>query len=227
MNILRVVLSLLIPTVLLVEGFTSNKRTKEGIAFSRPEHLRYANLETSSLFTNHMDKQQLLERIQVQLQSSRKSNHHPQATSQASSVPSSSATTTPRRSSSSSKKGHQPSQTSSSGVNNRHASKDWLYNLKSLPKSSVLKEIQNPVLTAAAWSTMISIIQRIFTMTSNPMLKSIASNMSVPHSAHSFLVSSLGLLLVFRTNSAYQRFLVRAFQSIGVLQFFRSGLLGI
>jgi Bestrophin, RFP-TM, chloride channel len=222
MNILRVVLSLLIPTVLLVEGFTSNKRTKEGIVFSRPEHLRYANLEKSSLFTNHMEKQQLLERLQVQLQSSLKSNHHSQATSKASSVPSSSATTTPRRPSSSPQKGHQTSQPSSYGVNNRHASKDWLYNLKSLPKSSVLKEIRNPVLTAAGWSTVISIIQRIFTMTSNPMLKSIATNMSVPHSAHSFLVSSLGLLLVFRTNSAYQRFLVCVFQSKVALQLFRS-----
>jgi predicted membrane chloride channel (bestrophin family) len=36
----------------------------------------------------------------------------------------------------------------------------------------------------------------------------VASLLSIPSSAHGFVVSSLGLLLVFRTNSAYQRFLV-------------------
>ena len=93
-------------------------------------------------------------------------------------------------------------------VNNRHSSSDWVHNIASLPKSSVLQEIMNPVLSITAWSSMISIVHRLLTLSSNPMCNNLALNMCIPTQVHSFLVSSLGLLLVFRTNSAYQRFVV-------------------
>jgi hypothetical protein len=95
-----------------------------------------------------------------------------------------------------------------SSINNRHSASDWLYNVMSLPKSSVLRDIRNPVVTVAVWSTLVSIVQRCLAMSSSGILKQMASNMCIGATPHNFLVSSLGLLLVFRTNSAYQRFYV-------------------
>jgi hypothetical protein len=92
-----------------------------------------------------------------------------------------------------------------SSINNRHASSDWLYNLKTLPNSTVLRQIKNPVITLALWATFISVLQKALLWSGKTNM---AASMCIPHSAHSFMVSSLGLLLVFRTNSAYQRFLV-------------------
>lgn len=91
-------------------------------------------------------------------------------------------------------------------VNNRHSSSDWLYNLKTLPNSSVLREVKGPVLTLTAWATIVSVVHRLLLWKGKTQL---AANMALPLVAHSLLVSSLGLLLVFRTNSSYQRFLVR------------------
>ena len=94
----------------------------------------------------------------------------------------------------------------SQNINNRHSASDWLYNLKTLPNSSVLKEVKNPVLTLTAWATLLSVVHKMLLWKGKIQL---AANMSLPLVAHSLLVSSLGLLLVFRTNSSYQRFLVR------------------
>lgn len=96
--------------------------------------------------------------------------------------------------------------TKTNPINNRHSSGDWLYNLWTIPRSSVLREIKNPILTMAGWATSISILHKAFLSSSRHVHW--ASRLCIPYSAHSFLVSSLGLLLVFRTNSAYQRFLV-------------------
>jgi hypothetical protein len=93
-------------------------------------------------------------------------------------------------------------------VNNRHAASDWLYNVKSLPNSQVLREIRNPVLSVAGWSFAVSVVQRVLSLSSRDALSGVARSMCIPGTAHSFLVSALGLLLVFRTNSAYQRFYV-------------------
>lgn len=89
--------------------------------------------------------------------------------------------------------------------NNRHSSSDWLHNLKTLPNSSVLKEVKNPVLTLAGWASFISVVHNILLWKGKTQL---ANAICLPMVAHSLLVSSLGLLLVFRTNSSYQRFLV-------------------
>ena len=90
-------------------------------------------------------------------------------------------------------------------INNRHSSSDWLHNLKTLPNSSVLREVRNPVITLTAWATILSVVHQVLMVNGKVQ---IAANMAVPMVAHSLLVSSLGLLLVFRTNSSYQRFLV-------------------
>ena len=93
-------------------------------------------------------------------------------------------------------------------VNNRHAAGDWLHNIASLPNSSVLREIRNPVLSITAWSTAVSIIHKLLSTSTQSSALKIASDMCIGSQVHSFMVSSLGLLLVFRTNSAYQRFMV-------------------
>jgi predicted membrane chloride channel (bestrophin family) len=87
-----------------------------------------------------------------------------------------------------------------------HSASDWLYNLKTWKNSSVLREIKHPVMYLSAWATLLSIVQKILILSGK---KKWAMSFCIPNAAHSFLVSSLGLLLVFRTNSAYQRFLVR------------------
>jgi hypothetical protein len=88
---------------------------------------------------------------------------------------------------------------------NKHSASDWLYNLQSLPQSHVLKDVRNPVVATMLWSAIVSgLYQRIRCV-------------AIPATAHGFLVSALGLLLVFRTNSAYQRFYVStviAFESV-------------
>ena len=91
-------------------------------------------------------------------------------------------------------------------LNNRHSASDWLYNMKSMPHSKVLRDIRNPVMSVAGWSFLVSVAQRVLGGSSNDALASFARSMCIPGTAHGLLVSSLGLLLVFRTNSAYQRF---------------------
>ena len=87
--------------------------------------------------------------------------------------------------------------------NNRHSASDWFYNVRSILQSEILREVRGPVLAVAGWSAAVSIVHKLLLCSSLP---SLAAHMSIPGTAHSFLVSALGLLLVFRTNSAYQRF---------------------
>ena len=93
-------------------------------------------------------------------------------------------------------------------VNHRHSAKDWIHNVASLPHSSILRDIKAPVLAVMGWSTFVSVVHRLLLTSANPVWASMGSKLQVGATAHSFLVSSLGLLLVFRTNSAYQRFAV-------------------
>jgi len=85
----------------------------------------------------------------------------------------------------------------------RYASRDWLHNTINLPKSAILKDVSFPVTFMTIWGTLIAIIYKRLMYTGR---KEIASNMCIPTQPHSLMVSALGLLLVFRTNSAYQRF---------------------
>eukprot|EP00977_Amphora_coffeiformis_P008432 scaffold1912_cov167-Amphora_coffeaeformis.AAC.31 len=100
-------------------------------------------------------------------------------------------------------------------LNNRHSASDWLYNVKSLPQSGVLREIRKPVMAAFVWACIVSIVQMLLLASKLGPLRTFATKTAIPTSAHSFLVSSLGLLLVFRTNSAYQRFNARRTQNLG------------
>lgn len=85
----------------------------------------------------------------------------------------------------------------------RYSASDWFHNMKTLPNSTILKQIKQPVLAITIWSSMISFVHQL--LLRNGFAK-MAAHMCMSGKAHSFLVSALGLLLVFRTNSAYQRF---------------------
>lgn len=103
-----------------------------------------------------------------------------------------------------------------SNYNHRHSASDWLHNVHSLPKSTVLRDIQNPVITVALWGTAVAMVHKLMASCGDRIVQKVARDMCIGSTPHSFLVSSLGLLLVFRTNSAYQRFAVR---SVVVLSF--------
>jgi hypothetical protein len=91
-------------------------------------------------------------------------------------------------------------------LDHRHSASDWLYNIKSFPQSKVLREVRNPVLAVTGWSFLVAVVHRLLLIAPVPSLNAAAYHICIPGTAHSFLVSALGLLLVFRTNSAYQRF---------------------
>mmetsp|Transcript_5148 Transcript_5148/g.6844 ORF Transcript_5148/g.6844 Transcript_5148/m.6844 type:complete len:282 (-) Transcript_5148:1068-1913(-) len=88
----------------------------------------------------------------------------------------------------------------------RYSSADWLHNMKNLPRSSVLRAVKGPVLSIMSWSFFVSIVHRCLMMSKK--WSGLAQHMNLSSTPHSLLVSSLGLLLVFRTNSAYQKFAV-------------------
>jgi hypothetical protein len=88
----------------------------------------------------------------------------------------------------------------------RYSSKDWWHNTISLPNSVILRDISFPVVSLTSWATFISMLHMHLVNTGH---LTAAKHMCVSSTAHSLMVSALGLLLVFRTNSAYQRFAVR------------------
>lgn len=99
-----------------------------------------------------------------------------------------------------------PSSLYSADINDsRYSASDWFHNIMTLPKSSILKEIKGPVIAVTIWSTFISIMH-LFLRHRN--MTQAAKALTISSKPHALLVSALGLLLVFRTNSAYQRFAV-------------------
>lgn len=84
----------------------------------------------------------------------------------------------------------------------RYSSCDWWHNTVSLPNSAILKSIRGPVLFMSCWAGILSFLYRKLLIT-NPQAANLMCISSLPHSLMS---SALSLLLVFKTNSAYQRF---------------------
>eukprot|EP00536_Pseudo-nitzschia_multiseries_P014940 jgi/Psemu1/291731/fgenesh1_pg.793_\ len=84
----------------------------------------------------------------------------------------------------------------------RYSSRDWWHNTLSLPNSAILKAVRGPVLFMSCWAGVLSILYRHL-LSVNPHVADIMCLSSTPHSLMS---SALSLLLVFKTNSAYQRF---------------------
>ncbi|GMH79174.1 hypothetical protein TrLO_g13591 [Triparma laevis f. longispina] len=91
----------------------------------------------------------------------------------------------------------------------RYTASDWLHNIYTLPSSSVLRQISGPVNFCFWWGFLISAIHRILTRTlikTGHAIGSLADHIVITKTPHSLLGSALGLLLVFRTNTAYARF---------------------
>jgi len=86
--------------------------------------------------------------------------------------------------------------------NDRYSSRDWFHNTVSLPNSAILRSIRSPVMFMTSWAAFIALLYEHYQKT-NPR---IASCFVIPSTPHSLMMSALSLLLVFRTNSAYQRF---------------------
>jgi len=84
----------------------------------------------------------------------------------------------------------------------RYSAQDWRHNIASLPDSTILREVRNPLIWMSSWAAVVSVVHR-YLRRSYPR---VADHMTIPGAPHSLLVSAIGLLLVFRTNSAYQRF---------------------
>lgn len=76
----------------------------------------------------------------------------------------------------------------------RYSTADWLHNLRTMPSSRLLKRIRNVVAVNFLWSCIVCAGHAVLKF-SSPGSRS-----------HSLLGGALGLLLVFRTNTAYNRF---------------------
>lgn len=85
----------------------------------------------------------------------------------------------------------------------RYASRDWLHNTINMPNSRILRSVRFPVLFMTIWGFSISFLHRALL---NRGKVEMAARLCIPTAPLSMMVSALGLLLVFRTNSAYQRF---------------------
>lgn len=86
----------------------------------------------------------------------------------------------------------------------RYNSRDWLHNTISLPNSAILKRIRSPVIAVTSWAVFCSCLHHRFSQQHLP--SRVFPMFYLPLGPHSLMMNALGLLLVFRTNSAYQRF---------------------
>lgn len=90
-------------------------------------------------------------------------------------------------------------------ADHRYSASDWWQNIKSLPHSTVLRTTRGPVLAVMVWSCFLSALNSGWLLGHSGAAQTLTC--SIPSTLlHSATVSVLGLLLVFRTNSAYQKF---------------------
>ena len=84
----------------------------------------------------------------------------------------------------------------------RYTARDWLHNVYTLRTSSVLRQIKSPVQFCFWWGVLVSLVHRFIVRSGH----AIGDHILITKTPHSLLGSALGLLLVFRTNTAYARF---------------------
>lgn len=85
----------------------------------------------------------------------------------------------------------------------RYSADDWWHNILTLRRSTILRATKSPIVAVTVWSFIVSAVYALTLQLCGPAM---ANHMTISSQPHSFLVSALSLLLVFRTNSAYQRF---------------------
>jgi predicted membrane chloride channel (bestrophin family) len=93
----------------------------------------------------------------------------------------------------------------------RYSSRDWFHTIITFPNSGVLRDTKSPVMFITGWATMLSLVYEALLHYQSSGSATAAAWMNLlpvplPLAPHSLMMSVLGLLLVFRTNSAYQRF---------------------
>lgn len=93
-------------------------------------------------------------------------------------------------------------------TNVRYAARDWVKTVVSLPNSMVLKRIASPLVFNFWVTTCICGLHITANMHGLPraVTRVAACVPNLPPIPHTLLGSALGLLLVFRTNAAYDRF---------------------
>lgn len=77
----------------------------------------------------------------------------------------------------------------------RYSANDWVECLTSLPTSRILKRTKWAILSNTIWTTFLVLLFKYKSIT-----------FAFPSIVHSIVGSALSLLLVFRTNSSYDRF---------------------
>lgn len=95
----------------------------------------------------------------------------------------------------------------------RISASDWSHNIMNLLHSRILRDVRSPVIFSCIWATFWSVVYKSLVNVGASadtniasFARIVASSMTIPTTAHSVMVSAMSLLLVFRTNSAYQRF---------------------
>lgn len=83
----------------------------------------------------------------------------------------------------------------------RYSSDDWLQCLYSLPTSRILKRVKYNILFLTLWTAFWT-----YFFTNSRLGLNFIKSLNFPASVHSILGTALGLLLVFRTNTSYDRF---------------------
>jgi len=83
----------------------------------------------------------------------------------------------------------------------RYSSDDWLQCLYSLPTSRILKRVKYNILFLTLWTAFWTYFYKHAQLSFN-----FINSLHFPVSVHSILGTALGLLLVFRTNTSYDRF---------------------
>ena len=100
---------------------------------------------------------------------------------------------------------------------------DWKHNIANIPTSSILRNVKYPVKDVFVWATSWSILHKMlqkysfsdsaatigrgmFKVKGTTAADWFVRHMQLPAIQHTIMVSAMSLLLVFRTNSAYQRF---------------------
>ena len=78
----------------------------------------------------------------------------------------------------------------------RYASADWLSCMRSLPSSRILARTRSPILAFTGWAALLWLMTKLFRI-----------NWLLPAAVSTVMGPTISLLLVFRTNSSYERFL--------------------
>jgi hypothetical protein len=88
----------------------------------------------------------------------------------------------------------------------RISASDWRHNIRNLHMSTILRDVRGPVAWVFAWATLWSVFQVLVVPLAPLRWAGLAQHLHLPTTQHSMMVSAMSFLLVFRTNSAYQRF---------------------